>query len=185
MDKTEIKNFCFVPKEGEMVKKIVWLGFVFVILLTFVSCASKPVFSGKFDLSGMVIDENDKPVSDFVIFCKGKGASWQSALTNENGLFVFYDQTCGTYSFKGEKEGFLKMEVKDVSVLSKTKLLCFQVSSLDRAFDNLEEMILCGDFEGALTLIKSMDLKTESPEKELSDFYMECINQKKQKKGEL
>ena len=72
------------------------LAVLISVTVLFFSCASKPVFSGKGDLCGLVVDENSKPVKDFVIYCESKSAGKKLAevkpvLTNESGLFVFYD----------------------------------------------------------------------------------------------
>ena len=40
--------------------------FIFVML----SCKSMPRFKGEGDLCGLVVDENNEPVRDFLIYCK-------------------------------------------------------------------------------------------------------------------
>ena len=77
----------------------------------FISCASKPGFNGEGDLCGLVIDENNRPVADFVVYSSNKDNPNQktSALTNSSGLFVFQNTKAGTYYISGEKKNYTRL----------------------------------------------------------------------------
>ena len=79
-------------------KKIILLFMALGLL--FFSCATKPAFNGCGDLCGLVVDENNYPVKDFIVYCEPSEKGWslenglpgkdiQPVLTNESGLFVF------------------------------------------------------------------------------------------------
>ena len=148
-----------------MKKKLV-IGFAFAVFL-FSSCASKPKFQGKGDLCGMIIDENNHPVKDFVVVCNAKGVSAQiirPVATNESGIFVFYDVPSGNYSLSGEKKNYMKLSDTDYRFDDRTKIICLQVKSFKAAIENAEELIRLGEKKEAIKILDSISCERKSTE---------------------
>ena len=145
-----------------------WKLTVFIaVTVLFFSCASKPVFSGKGDLCGLVVDENSKPVKDFVIYCESKSAGKKLAevkpvLTNESGLFVFYDLLSGDYLLYGEKNNYLKIEVTPYSFNDRSKIICLQTKSFSATVKTADELFRLGQPESAKILLSNLSYEKES-----------------------
>ena len=155
--------------------KYLFLGlFVFAL----VSCASNPKFSGNGDLCGYVVDENNLPVEEFIISCKGQKGILKTTLTDKNGLFVFENMALGNCWIKGRKNSFVELEKSMLIFGDRSKILCFQVSSIDRALDKVEEMILYGDYEGANQLLGKIVCEKGSPSKEVLSIYKKYLEQR-------
>jgi len=158
----------------------------YLIIATFVfllcSCASKPKFSGSGDLCGFVVDENNNPLEEYVISCRGHNGSWKTTITNKNGLFVFEDISLGECWFKGWKNDYVDLD-KNMQIFGdKSKVICFQIISIDRALDKVEEMILYEDFAGAEHLLKKITYDKKSPASDVIHIYKDAIKLKKSNK---
>ena len=82
-------------------------GFFIIALVS--SCKSLPSFKGEGDLCGLIVDENNSPVKDFVIYCKNE-LDTRTALTDENGMFVVHGVPSGVYKISGQKKNYVKLE---------------------------------------------------------------------------
>ena len=132
-------------------KKMNFILVVFAIaLLLLTGCASKPGFEGKGDLVGMIIDENNKPVRDFVVFCS---SGTKPVVTNESGIFAFYDVPSGEYFLSGEKEGYLRLENVSYNFDDRSKFIVMQTKSFKAAVLNAEELIRLGQAEDARNVL--------------------------------
>ena len=147
--------------------------FIYVILpficFSFFSCASKPSFTGKGDLCGLVIDENNTPVKEAVIYCQAADEKKllvhpKPVLTNESGLFVFYGLPSGDYILSGEKNNFLKIEPVFYSFNDRTKIICIQTKSFKAAVLNAEELLCLGQAEEAGKLLRGIVCEPDSAE---------------------
>lgn len=148
-----------------------------LILLSFQSCASKNVFSGKIDLCGFVVDENNNAVSNFIIRCKkssGIGSKEYSALTESNGLFTINDLNYGEYIIFGEKNGFAK--ISEFKIQTQTqKIICIQVCSIDNVLNNVEKQIQLGEKQKALDLLEEIKYESDSCEEFVVKSYKSII----------
>ena len=129
----------------------------FFIINALIGCASRPAFEGKGDLCGLVVDENNKPVKDFVVYCKPVNEKFYSqpirpVLTNASGLFVFYGLSSCEYLLSGSKNAYLKIEPVSYSFDDRTKIICIQTKSFKAAVLNAEELLKLGQKEEALKL---------------------------------
>ena len=100
-------------------RKITYLAYMILISFSmlFWSCASKPKFTGKGDLCGLIVDEKNKPVSDFVVYCTACEPNLQivkPVITNESGLFVFFDVPAGSYHLSGSKNNSI-LEIRSAN----------------------------------------------------------------------
>ena len=142
-----------------MNKKIIYfMGIIsFIFLIT--ACASKPGFKGEGDLCGLVIDENNAPVKDFVVYCKAAGLTGQiinPVKTNESGIFVFYDVKSGKYFLSGKKKNYLEIESLPYEFNDRTKILCLQTKTAKASFSKAEEMIRLGLPDEADKILKAI-----------------------------
>lgn len=147
-------------------KKYLAIGFAFTVFL-FSSCVSKPKFEGKGYLCGMIIDENNHPVKDFIVVCNAKGVSAQvirPVATNESGIFVFYDLPSGRYSLSGEKKNYMKLSNTDYRFDDRAKIICLQVKTFRAAIENAEELIRLGEKDEAIKILDSISCERKSNE---------------------
>ena len=88
------------------IKGVLRVSLLIFFICMFLSCTSKPRFTGNADLCGLVVDEQNKPVKGFVIraFCGMSGM--KSAVTNENGIFVIENVPSGKIMISGEKTNY-------------------------------------------------------------------------------
>ena len=150
-----------------------------IFVVDFTGCASKPKAKGPADLYGLVIDEKNQPVSDFVISCKKNPDGWKTTMTNQNGMFVFFDAGLGNYSFRGEKNGFARMESKDHIFSDRSKIFCFQVMSIDQTLDQIEKLAQNEDYDTGLKLLKQIKYDKKSPSAKVISFYKKQLVIKK------
>lgn len=156
--------------------------FVFCIaglLLLFISgCASNPKINGNGDLCGFVIDEKNQAVENYVISARHNGGLWRSTVTNKQGMFIFPDSSLGNYSFKGEKSCFVNLKEQNYLFSDKSKVYCFQINSIDEALNNIEKMILCDEYEQAVSLLSEINVEKKTSANRVVSVYREFLKQK-------
>lgn len=151
---------------------------IFFVCTAFLGCASKPRFKGKGDLCGLVIDENNAPVNDFVVYCHSGDANVQviqPVKTNESGLFVFYGITSGEYFLSGNKNNYLRIEKTAYRFDDRSKIICLQTKSLRAAIMSVEELLCLGQISEARKVLKNICCEEKSKEKKLLkafEFYV-------------
>ncbi len=150
---------------------------IFIFSLFFFGCASKPGFDGRGDLCGLVIDENNKPVKDFIVYCsatdKGMtpGNYIQPVLTNESGLFIFPSLSSGEYQISGEKNNYLRFEGVTYRFYQRTNILCLQTKSFKTALLKAEELLYLGQKNAALEELEKITCEKNSPQEKIVYFY--------------
>ena len=137
----------------------------------FLSCASKPKFNGTADLCGLVVDEENRPVSNFLILCDGAGGLNFTALTNESGIFVVKNLTCGNYQISGHKTNYQKLEKIDYAFYDRTKIFCCQVYSFDAALESVSNLMLRGENKAAEKMLEEISFEPSSNEAAVINFY--------------
>lgn len=150
------------------------------------ACASKPGFKGNGDLCGLVIDENNAPVKDFVVYCKAAGFNNQiidPVKTNESGIFVFYDIKSGNYFLSGKKKNYLEIGKTPYEFNDRSKILCLQTKTARASFSKADELIRLGLREEADKILQAIYCEPGSKEssyiKAYRFFTLENENQKK------
>ena len=167
-----------------MIKKIqIWRGLLCATVCVtlcaafcslFCACASKPGFHGNGDLCGLVIDENNQPVKDFTVYCKSKGIKMQvikPALTNESGLFVFYDLPSGSYVITGEKTDYLRLNETNYEFNDRSKFFCIQTKTFQGTIKAAVELLHLGEKQDAALLLDSLCVQKKSPEELIVNSY--------------
>lgn len=140
------------------------LGITLLGLLLLESCASTPKFSGKGDLCGMIVDEKNVPVKDFVITCVSSKGNIGKAVTNEGGVFAVKDMPAGKYSISGEKVGYARITGEHFTFDSREKFFCCKVNSSRAAMDAAENQLKCGNYELAIKLLDEIYCEKDSVE---------------------
>jgi len=139
--------------------------------LFFLACASKPDFDGRGDLCGLIIDENNKPVKDFIVYCSSSGNYIQPVLTNESGLFVFPSLHSGEYKISGEKNNYLRIEKVVYRFNNRTNILCLQTKSFKAALLKAEELLYLGQTKAAMDVLEKISCEKKSPQQKLVMFF--------------
>ena len=121
-------------------------------VLLFCGCASEPGFKGKGDLCGLVIDENNRPVRDFVVL-----------------------------SF-GRKEKLFKIEETFYRFNDRSKIIVLQTRSFNSVILNAEELLQLNQFDEAADLLKNVCCEANSPEEEFFEKYVAKIQEVKNEK---
>jgi len=157
----------------------------FSILLSFFlcSCSTIPKFSGNGDLCGLIVDEQNKPVKDFAVYCKNKGFVNMAVFTNESGIFVFHNIPSGMYEVSGYKEGFEKLSSTEYFFSDRGKIFCCQVNGVDSILDQVEKLYLLKDYEGGIKLLDSVCVKKSSNEEKVVLYFKKIISEKMNKEG--
>lgn len=150
---------------------------ILVIFILVTGCASNPK-NDSVDIVGLIVDENNLPVKDFVVHCESDTFGTQIALTNESGLFVFSKQRKGNYYISGEKNGFAILEAKKYKAESNNKIFCCQVLSCESVFENVLKKFKCHDYEGGRSLLNDIYSEENSYEDKVISFYKNYAIQK-------
>lgn len=145
-----------------------------MLLELFCTCASKPGFQGNGDLCGLVIDENNNPVKDFIVYCKSAEKRSQvikPVMTNESGLFVFYDIPSGSYLLTGEKTNYLRLNEIAYNFYDRSKIFCIQTKTLQGSVKAAVELLHLGEKKEAAMLLDSICLQKNSIEELIVSSY--------------
>lgn len=159
---------------GKLVYKSLWF-----LLLVLSGCASKPKFRGSGDFCGFVIDEKNNAVENYVISIKKGTGTWKTTATNRQGMFKFTEMPFGEYSFKGYKNCYVNLMEKKYAFHDLSKVFCLQVNSVDEALNNVEQMIICENYDEANRLLDEIQLERKSAAKRVVDIYKSYIKEKK------
>lgn len=165
----------------------VFIGFMVTSLL-FTGCASKPKFQGKGDLCGLVIDENNQPVKDFVVHCISADGQLQvinPVSTNESGIFVFYDLNSGRYNLSGKKNNYLEIEKVSYNFDDRSKIICLQTKTINAALSKAEELIRLGQPHEARKTLDAISCEPKSREQYLINAYRYFSTEKEREKKSL
>ena len=143
-------------------KKNYMEGLFLLLIFMLTSCASNPRFKGNGDFCGMVVDEKNQPVKEYLINFWRDGIIFASALTNQSGIFVMQNIPAGKYSLCGQKENYLDIKNLKVDFCSRDKFLCCTVFTADGFFRHLDDLIKIEDYDAALKELENLRCKRGS-----------------------
>lgn len=167
-------------KKHDLFLKFMGMVFVILLFLSGTGCVTKSAFKGKADLCGMVVDENNCPLQDFVISYK-RGMEVKTVNTNSSGIFVVNDVQCGEFYLKGEKSGYVRIDEKKNDFNDRTRLLCFQVSSIDVVLGRIEALIKNCQYKEALEMLLTVSTANNSNEDKVFMAYKDFLQEKLEK----
>ena len=156
-------------------QKVFFLGVSISLLL--LSCKTLPSFKGKGDLCGLIVDENNAPVKEFVIYCKND-LETRTALTDENGMFVIQDVSSDIYKISGQKKNYVRLEDKEFLFTDRSKIFCCQVDSIEGAFKSVEELLLRGEKKNAEELLSKLYYDKKTPQDAVVHVYQFFLSDK-------
>lgn len=137
--------------------------------MLFVSCKSVPAENR--NLTGMVVDEKNRPVSEFVLTCKDeKGKEVATAITGENGMFVFYDVGYGDYLISGKKPYFTRIENEKYTFSKQSDFCACQIMTFEEALMSFYRLLPTKPEEAKRILDSIYQVPVETKE---SDFLEE------------
>ena len=178
-------------KEIEKIKttrNIYCLLSAIIWIIIFCSCVSKPGFEGSGDLCGLVVDENNQPVKDFVMYCKSadkKHSAPPPVITNESGLFVFYDLPSGNYCLSGSKTNYLEISDVNYSFYDRTRIICLQTKGYKAAVIRAEELLRLGQIKEAERIFENICCEAGSREEKLLCAYQFYVRETEEEKMKI
>ena len=161
------------------IKKI-FIRLVNVVFCVFLlgSCASTAKYEGTANLMGMIIDENNRPVSNFSVTVSGALKTYDTVVTNDGGIFTVKNVESGNLSFYGKKEGYTVLNQKDI-YNRKDRVMCIQIYSVDYVLDMADENARNENYSEALNNLKDVYTKHGSNIDDVVSFYKKKLTQKK------
>ena len=166
-------------------KKQLFRFAVFCLTLAFLSCKTIPRFKGQGDLCGLVVDENNEPVKDFLIYCKNEFEVTSTALTNETGMFVIHGVPSGIYKISGKKKDYAKLAWGEFYFTDRDRIFCCQVESIEGAFKTAEQFMLRGEIKNAESVIDSLCYDKKTPQQAVVLVYKFFLSEKNREKKRI
>ena len=158
--------------------------FIIFFSVSFISCNTLPKFKGEADLCGLIVDENNTPVKDFVIYCKTDFET-NTALTDESGMFVIHGISSDVYTISGMKKNYAKLENEQFLFTDRSEIFCCQVESIEGAFKTVEEYILRGERKKAEEVIDSLYYDKKTPQEAVVLVYRFFLAEKNRDKKRI
>ncbi len=164
-------------KENQIKKFFLKVSLFFFCMTSLIclSCKSLPQTAAEGDLPGLVIDENNQPLENFVLKLEKLGQEEKEVISNERGLFIVSDMSFGKWKLYGVKEGYSVYREEDFMFLDKSKILCIQVNSADLILDKVEKQIIAENPSEAESLLSEIYLARSKVLKELVSRYRNLI----------
>ena len=158
--------------------------FGLISTVMFLSCRTLPKFNGEGDLCGLIVDEKNAPVKDFLIYCKND-LEIKTALTDASGMFVIHGVSSGAYKISGKKKNFVRLSDTDFLFNDRSKIFCCQVQSADGAFDAVEQLMLRGEERQALDVLENLYCDKKTPQEAVILTYRFFLSEKNKEKKKL
>lgn len=158
--------------------------FVFLISAIFISCKTLPKFKGEADLCGLIVDENNAPVKDFVIYCK-TDLETNTALTDESGMFVIHGVSSDVYRISGKKKNYALLDGEEFHFTDRSKIFCCQVESIEGAFKTVEQFLIRGEKKKAEQLLDNLYYDKKTPQEGVILVYRFFLTDKNREKKRI
>lgn len=125
-----------------------------------ISCHSTDLsdFGKEKDLQIFIIDENNNPVSDYVVSYSSSPNGFKSSeiYTNEKGFCRFENVPSGHFYIWGNKSGYKKIEGMKISFNRPTDVFFCMTESKEFIFSEVENLYKKNRFEEGLELLASI-----------------------------
>lgn len=151
------------------------------LTMVLVSCSSTRQIERQINFTGMILDENNKPVPDFYVTVTINSVNLGTWITNDNGVFVCKDARTGKVRVSGTKEGYAKLNSK-TDFLSPERITCFRVYTADAVLDSTEQSISLRDYKEATRKLNTISSRMMTPLRDVISFYKKEIARMKHEK---
>lgn len=141
-------------------------------------CVSQPNCIKTGNFCGMIIDENNKPVNNYLIICNSSSLEKKKAYTNRSGIFVIPDMSIGEYELSGQKVNYSLINKKIINFNGSNEIFCCQVLSLEKIINQTNIYIKNKDFEKALECLSSISPNDKELNSLLILLYQSLVNLK-------
>lgn len=156
-------------------KNFLLAALLFIAGLMLNSCHSADFtdFGKEKDLQIFIIDENNNPVSDFLVSYSSspKGFRSQEIYTNDKGFCRFENIPSGQFYIWGYKSGFKKMEGISVSFNKPTDVFFCMTESKEFILSEVENLYKKNRFQEGLELLNTIYREKNSLLNEGISFY--------------
>lgn len=130
---------------------------IFLLTISFASCATKPFLYRKTDLHGMVYDFDNTPVPRYhMIF-----GDHYVIETDVTGRFTIEDIPLGTYVVKGSRNGY-EDYVNEIVIGSRTDVLYMRVASGEQLLDLTDIALAENNVSDASVYVKRANMTGSS-----------------------
>lgn len=175
------------------------LLFIFsIICFCLCSCVSNHKIIKNSDFCGVVVDENNNPIPNFLVKCSKSNLYSQTAITNNSGIFLFPQMESGVYKISGSKDNFVILEEQEFYFNDNSSLFCCQIRSFLDVIESIDSLIENKEYEKGVLLLDKVKFKENSFSQSLyfvykaylsfylgkMDIYAECISELKKSEND-
>jgi len=114
---------------------------IFIISLLFSSCKTAEFGFKLINISGMVYDFSNRPVSNYEV-ALGK---WYSGSTDINGRFTLLKVPLGSYQIRGSKKGY-EDYTSEVIIKNKGQIIYIRIPSQNQLLSMADEALAASNF---------------------------------------
>ena len=138
------------------------IGFSIILsIFCFTGCVTTKRIFPVGDLCGVIVDENNNPVSGYLVICSNKGSFKESTITNNSGIFVFPGLETGVYYIQGEKNNYGKIKKREYNFNDSSSMFCCQVSTIDNILDSVDLLINAKEFGKGVELLNNVFVEND------------------------
>jgi tetratricopeptide (TPR) repeat protein len=130
-------------------RKYGYLPFIVLISFLLFSCITTELGIKVTDVSGMVYDFSNRPVSNYNIAL----GTWYSGSTDINGRFTLLKVPLGKYKMKGSKKGYENYS-DEVTIKSKGQIIYIRIPSQNQLLAMADEALTANDFTLAEEIVE-------------------------------
>lgn len=158
--------------------KNILVGYLICLVCLVTGCVSQDNVIKNNNFSGIILDENNKPIANYYVCCYKNPLNKKAAYTNKSGIFFFQNMEIGTYHILGHKENYGKIENKEFYFNGDTSMFCCQVASLHEFILEIDCCIENRDYKTALDLTNQIYIEENQYSQVLVLLYKKYLNLK-------
>ena len=122
-----------------------------ICLGLFSACKSLQKNSPAVNLVFLIVDENEKAVSDYQLT-----VAEQRNVTNSRGLCLFYNLPAADYILSGKKSAYTVISDHEVPAQKSSEIICLRVFTKDFILNQAQELFEEEDYSKALELLQRL-----------------------------
>lgn len=141
-----------------------------------ISCVSNKKIIKTGDLCGVVVDENNEPIPNFLVKCSHSSLFSVTTFTNNSGIFVFPQMNSGVYRISGSKDNYVFLDDQEFIFRDSSSLFCCQIRSLKDVLGTIDSYIENKEFEKGVCLLEKVKIKEKGLSNGVYLSYMAYLN---------